>query len=190
MSGLLAMHKGKVNADPLTFRKPQEDQAMPQATMRTAIVEVIHVTIACNRPFETVRDALVGDIPALDPQLMKMLIGANAAEIEERRAAGPKLWLFEMRDHGALVAAEGHAEKAIQFEIGNPLTAERMTRHRLAAGLYAPLRIVLYEDEQGRAFFEHDLPSSFFNQFGVEEVAKIGRELDEELKQALMAAAG
>ena len=163
---------------------------MPRTTMRTAIVEVIHVTIACRRPFEAVYDAFVKDMPALDPQLVRSLKGANAAETEERRATGPKLWLFETRDHGALVAAEGHAKKAIQFEIGNPLTAERMTRHRLAAGLYAPLRIVLYEDEQGRAFFEHDLPSSLFNQFGVEEVAKIGRELDEELKQALMAAAG
>ncbi|MEJ1969461.1 MAG: DUF302 domain-containing protein [Rhizomicrobium sp.] len=163
---------------------------MPQATMRTTIVEVVHVTIACGRPFEAVRDALVRDVPALDPQLTKLLIGANAAEIEERRAAGPKLWLFETRDHGALVAAEGHAKKALQFEIGNPLTAERMTRHRLAAGLYAPLRIVLYEDEQGRAVFEYDLPSSLFNQFGHDRIAETGRELDEELKQVLMAAAG
>jgi Domain of unknown function DUF302 len=163
---------------------------MPQATMRTAIVEVVHVTIACGRPFEAVRDALVKDVPALDPQLMKLLIGANAAEIEERRAAGPKLWLFETRDHGALVAAEGHTKKAIQFEIGNPLTAERMTRHRLAAGLYAPLRVVLYGDEQGRAAFEYDLPSSLFGQFGDERVTKTGRELDEELQQVLMAAAG
>jgi hypothetical protein len=162
---------------------------MPQATMRTAIVEVVHVTIACGRPFEAVRDALVKDVPALDPELTKLLIGANSAEIEERRA-GPKLWLFETRDHGALVAAEGREKKAIQLEIGNPLTAERMTRHRLAAGLYAPLRVVLYEDEQGRAAFEYDLPPSLFGQFGDERVAKTGRELDEELKQVLMAAAG
>ncbi|MEI9996929.1 MAG: DUF302 domain-containing protein [Rhizomicrobium sp.] len=163
---------------------------MSQATMRTSIVEVVHVTIACGRPFEAVRDALIKDVPALDPHLVELLIGANAAEIEQRRATGPKLWLFETRDHGALVAAEGQARKAIQFEIGNPLTAERMTRHRLAAGLYAPLRIVLYEDEQRRAVFEYDLPSSLFNQFGNEEVAKTGCELDEELQHVLMAAAG
>jgi hypothetical protein len=163
---------------------------MPQASMHTAIVNVVHVTIACGRPFEAVRDALVKDVPALDPQLMKLLTGANTAEIAERHAAGPKLWLFEMRDHGALIAAEGHAKKAIQFEIGNPLTAERMTRHHLAAALYAPLRIVLYEDAQGRAVFEYDLPSSLFSQFGDMRVAKTGHELDEELKQALIAAAG
>jgi hypothetical protein len=65
-----------------------------------------------------------------------------------------------------------------------------MTRHRLATNLYAPLRIVLHEDEQGRAALEYDLPSSLFSQFGDERVAKTGRELDEELKQVLMTAAG
>ena len=163
---------------------------MPQAEMHTEIVEVVHVTIVCGRPFEAVRDALVKAVPELDPQLIKLLIGANAAAIAERRAADPKLWLFETRDHGALVAAEGHAKKAIQYEIGNPLTAERMTRHRLTAGLYAPLRIILFEDTQGHAIFEYDLPSSLFAQFKSEPISKIGRELDEELKQVLMAAAG
>ncbi len=161
---------------------------MPRATLRTAIVEVVHVTIACGQSFEAVREALVKGIPALDPRLVQVLIGASAAEIEARRASGPRLWLFETRDHGALVAAEGHAKKAIQFEIGNPLTAERMTRYRLAAGLYAPLRVILYEDELGRAIFEYDLPSSLFNQFGDARVAGTGRELDEELKQVLLAA--
>ena len=163
---------------------------MPQTTMHTAILEVVHVTIACRQSFEAVRDAIVREVPALDPRLMQILKDENTAEVEERRAAGPNLWLFETRDHGALVAVEGQAKKAVQFEIGNPLTAERMTRHRLAAGLYAPLRIVLYEDEQGRAAFEYDLPSSLFKQFDDEEVAGTGRELDEELKQVLVAAAG
>jgi hypothetical protein len=44
--------------------------------------------------------------------------------------------------------------KAMQYEIGNPLTAERMTRYVLGAALYAPLRIVPYEDASGRAIFE------------------------------------
>ena len=163
---------------------------MPQTTTHTATVEVIHVTIECRRPFEAVRDAIVQGVPALDPELMEILKAADTAEIKERRAAGPNLWLFETRDHGALIAADGHVKKAVQFEIGNPLTAERMTRRRLAASLYAPLRIILYEDEQGCAAFEYDLPSSLFKQFGDNGVAETGRELDEELKQVLVAAAG
>ena len=164
--------------------------AMPRATAHTSIVAVVHVTIACGRSFEAVRDALVGALPALDPRLIELLAHGDAEAIEQRRASGPSLWLFETRDHGALVAADGHARKALQFEIGNPLTAERMTRRRLAAGLYAPLRIVLYEDDQHRAIFEYDLPSSLFEQFEDAQVTETGRELDDELRQVLTAAAG
>src|SRR6266478_741552 len=77
----------------------------------------------------------------------------------------PKLWLFLVRNHGELTAADGLTAKAMQYEIGNPLTAERMTRHVLAAALYAPLRVVLYEVPSGRGVFEYDLPSSLFGQF-------------------------
>ena len=75
-------------------------------------------------------------------------------------------------------AADGQNSKAMQYEIGNPLTAELMTRRVLAAGLYAPLRVVLFEDKAGKAIFEYDLPSSLFSQFGDEQVAQVGRELD------------
>jgi hypothetical protein len=61
---------------------------MAQATIRTVIVEVVHVTITCEQAFEAVRNALVKDVPPLDPQLTQLLMGANTAEIEERRAAG------------------------------------------------------------------------------------------------------
>ena len=46
----------------------------------------------------------------------------------------------------------------MQYEIGNPLTATRMTQHQLPASLYAPLRVVLYENEAGHAVFEYDCP--------------------------------
>ena len=52
---------------------------MPQAKVSTAIVEVVHVTIACGRSFEAVHHALLNDVRALDPQLIKLLISADAA---------------------------------------------------------------------------------------------------------------
>jgi uncharacterized protein (DUF302 family) len=93
-----------------------------------------------------------------------------------------------VRNHGALLAAEGRTSKAMQYEIGNPVTASGMTRYALAAGLYAPLRVVLYEDESGHPIFEYDLPSSLFAQFGDERVTEVGRELDLELEALLQAA--
>jgi hypothetical protein len=64
-----------------------------------------------------------------------------------------------------------------------------MTRHRLAAALYAPLRVVLFEDEQGRGIFEYGRPSSFFGQFGDEGVTEVGRYLDTALETVLRNAA-
>jgi len=64
-----------------------------------------------------------------------------------------------------------------------------MTRHQLPAALYAPLRVVLYENDAGHAIFEYDLPSSLFGQFGDGRVAAVAYELDASLRRALIDAA-
>ena len=56
---------------------------------------------------------------------------------------GPELSIFLVRDHGALLKVAGKARNALQYDIGNPVTASLMTRYRLAAALYAPIRVVL-----------------------------------------------
>lgn len=156
--------------------------------LRTLSVE--HRALQCARSFDEVHRALIDLLPALKPEVSEILVRGEKEKVASARREWPKLWLFLARNHGALTAADGRNSKAIQYEIGNPLTAERMTRHVLAAGLYAPLRVVLYEDESGRAIFEYDLPSSLFGQFGDDRVAQVGRELDAELETALRAASG
>jgi uncharacterized protein (DUF302 family) len=160
------------------------------ATRTAKVLAVEHITLVCRGSFEAVHSALVKRLPQLDPTLANLLVEAKTEEIAAQRANGPKLWLFLTRDHGSLLAAEGRIAKAKQYEIGNPLTAERMTRYQLPAALYAPLRVVLYEDEQGRVMFEYDQPSSLFGQYGDERVTQVGRELDDELEQVLLDAAG
>ena len=154
-------------------------------------ISVEHRALECSRPFEAVHRALIEFVPALKPEITEMLVRRDEEKIAIARRDWPKLWIFLVRDHGALTAADGQSSKAMQYEIGNPLTAESMTSHVLAAGLYAPLRVILYEDAATRrSIFEYDLPSSLFGQFGDERVAKVGRELDTELESALLAASG
>jgi uncharacterized protein (DUF302 family) len=64
-----------------------------------------------------------------------------------------------------------------------------MTQHDLAAGLYAPLRVMLYETETGTATFEYDRPSTLFGQYGDERVTAVAKQLDLEIYDALIDAA-
>ena len=109
---------------------------------------------------------------------------------KEALQRGPELAIFSARDHGGLLRIASLARKAVQYEIGNPLTATRMTQHQLPAALYAPLRVLLYENEAGRAVFEYDRPSSLFDQFGDKRVTAVARELDASLVGVLVKAAG
>ncbi len=162
---------------------------MPVSQQRRMFM-IEHRILKCSRPFELVHHDLVAGVPALRPDLAEMLSHGERENVDAARRNLPKLWMFLTRDHGALTAVDGLRAKAIQYEIGNPLTAERMTRHVLAAALYAPLRVVLYEDERGQAVLEYDLPSSLFAQFGDDRVTSVGLELDEELEATLLIAAG
>lgn len=154
---------------------------------RTIAVE--HVTLTSARSFAQVRSNLERTLPKLDGRIVEQLASGDVAKAKAYDDAGPKLSIFLERDHGALLQIAGRARNAIQYEIGNPLTASKMSRHRLAAALYAPLRVVLYESDDGTAVFEFDKPSSLFGQFGDAQVTEVARGLDASLEAALRSAA-
>ena|SRR5271170_7419704 len=162
--------------------------AVADAMVTQQVLQVEHVKIDSTKTFAEVETALDGAVPELNPA-----IAAALANGEEERAKelerGSELFIFLKRDHGALLQITGRPRKAIQYEIGNPLTATKMTRHKIPAALYAPLRVVLYENAAGGATFEYDKPSTLFGQFGDEQVTAVGRELDVELERVLRRAA-
>jgi hypothetical protein len=165
------------------------EHAMSQASVTSRTIAVEHIRIASARPFAEVRSKLEETVPKLDPGIVEALSRGDEKRAQDYEANGPKLSIFLARDHGALLQIAGGKQNAVQYEIGNPLTASTMTRHALAAALYAPLRVVLSEDEHGRGVFEYDKPSSFFGQFGDERVTAVGRYLDVALESALRNAA-
>lgn len=158
--------------------------------MGTVTLTVEHVTIASQLSFAQVRRNLEQGLPSLDRRIVDDLTAGNAAAVQSYDDTGPELSIFLARDHGALLAIAGQQRNAIQYEIGNPLTASKMTRHRLAAGLYAPLRVILYETGPSTCTFEYDKPSSLLGQFGDAQVTQVARGLDAALEAALRKAAG
>jgi uncharacterized protein (DUF302 family) len=148
-------------------------------------IEVEHIRIESAKPFAEAKAALEALVPLLDPAIPEALRRRDIVRANEALQRGPELAIFGARDHGGLLRTAGLARKAVQYEIGNPLTASRMTQHQLPAALYAPLRVVLYENEAGHAVFEYDRPSSLFGQFGDERVTVVARELDASLERVL-----
>jgi len=158
-------------------------------TTTTRTIQVEHVIIRSKKNFAEARATLERSLPKLNPEITALIASGDTKRLHEKLEAGPELSIFLSRDHGSLLRIAGHARKAVQYEIGNPLTASKMTRHQLAAGLYAPLRVILYEDQEGGSAFEYDRPSSLFGQFGDQKVDDVARGLDVALERAIRNAA-
>jgi hypothetical protein len=127
-------------------------------------------------------------MPQLDPGILKLLADGDIERVDHEREHGPELSIFLVRDHGTLLQAAGRARNARLYDIGNSITASLMARYQLAAAQYAPIRVVLYENEAGHAVFEYDQPSSMFGQFDDEEMF-VARGLDSALGRVLLGAA-
>lgn len=153
---------------------------------------VNHVQVATDKPFEDVTKAFEAELGKFDGDVRKAATSSD--DIEEAKAkiaalAGPSgFMLFGTSDHGALLRLAGQKRKAIQYVVGNPVFALQMTQHDIRASLYAPLRVLIYENEEGRTCVEYDRPSSLFGQFGDSRIAPTASMLDRKL-EALVAKA-
>lgn len=159
------------------------------AKLTTTAITIEHVTLRSEKSFDAVREALEASVPPLDYAFEKLLQSGKVGEALDLLERLAPLSIFGTRDHGGLLATAGLTRKAIQYDIGNPFTASRMTRHVLSAGLYAPIRVLLREDAEGTVAFEYDRPATTFGQFGNPDVDSVARDLDDMLRTALAAAA-
>jgi uncharacterized protein (DUF302 family) len=155
-------------------------------------ITVDHVHLATDKPFEEVTAAFERQLGRFDPDVRKS--ATEIGDTEEAKArigamTGPSgFMLFGTQDHGSLLRLAGQKRKAIQYVVGNPLFAIQMTQHDIRASLYAPLRVLIYENEAGKTCVEYDRPSSLFGQFGSDRISPTATILDRKL-EALVAAA-
>lgn len=98
------------------------------------------------------------------------------------------LMIFTINDHGKVLSLFGITKKVIQYQIGNPLIASRMTSKDLLAAIYAPLRVLVYQAEDGRTYVDYEKPSDIFGQFSNEDIIKVGQVLDVKFKTLILAA--
>src|SRR6516225_1973272 len=150
-------------------------------------VTIEHVHVETEKPFAEVAAALEARIGKFDPAVYEQLRGGADPEAVRARlealAGSSGFMVFRTSDHGALLRLAGQDKKAMQYLVGNPLFAIQMTQHDIRAGLYAPLRVLIYENEEGKTCVEYDKPSSLFGQFGNAKVTDVATMLDRKLEQ-------
>jgi uncharacterized protein (DUF302 family) len=154
--------------------------------MNTVRIAVDHVQVTADKPFDDVKKALETQLGQFDPEAYRAL--ADEKDLEKVKAridamAGSSGFMrFSANDHGALLRLAGQKKKAIQYVVGNPLIAYQMTQHDLRAGLYAPLRVLIYENERGGTCLEYDKPSSLFGWLANERIAPTATLLDRKME--------
>ena len=155
--------------------------------MNLTRITVKHICVVADKPFDKLTRAFEKQLGQFNPEVYKSLsTGVDADRVRAKIEAmvGPSgFMLFGTNDHGALLRLAGQKKKAIQYVVGNPLFALQMTQHDIRASLYAPLRVLIYENEDGKTCVEYDKPSSLFGQFGNTRVAEVATMLDRKLEQ-------
>jgi uncharacterized protein (DUF302 family) len=155
------------------------------------IIQVEHIRIDTDKSYGEVRAALE-KLPRFDERIRALLNYGEIARVkaELKKIQGDAgLVIFSAATHGDWLQILSERRDAVQYVIGNVLVSTQMTRHELAAGLYAPLRIMLYEGKAGTATFEYDRPSTLFGQYGNESVTAVATELDQKIYDVLIRAA-
>jgi uncharacterized protein (DUF302 family) len=157
-------------------------------------INIEHIRLSAGKPYEQVIAAFENQLGHFDPHAyVDLQHGVDPAAVKARiegMAGSSGFMIFKTSDHGSLLRIVGKPRKAMQYLLGNPLFAIEMTQHAIGAGLYAPLRVLIYEDEGGKTWVEYDLPSSLFGQFKNERVDRVALMLDQKLEKLTATAMG
>ena len=125
----------------------------------------------------------VDDVKALTER------GAAWAEMLDLVAdSAPHGFLIYWRnDVHPVMQLAGDQNDCVAYLMGNVTIAEQMFRYDPRAMLYVPLRTLIWEDGDARAWFTVDQPSVLFASFQIRGVSAIGVELDRKLAALLEA---
>ncbi len=140
---------------------------MPQNTFSIQPFEAKRVRIESTRSFEEVRlnlRSLVGTTAI--PQGSTQEQGSVPTREQFEHAIGSQVGesdftLFFALDYGQWLPLFGIQRKVMRWVLGNPLIAITMIRHDITASLFAPVELLLMENELGGgSTVIYDLPSS------------------------------
>jgi uncharacterized protein (DUF302 family) len=106
---------------------------------------------------------------------------ADFKKIFKAREGRSGFMRFLTIDHGSWLGHFDRPSKAILYVLGNPLVAITMMKHDIGAGLNVPVRMYIYEGEDGAARVGYDLPSTLMSGLDNAAVTDAAHKLDTKL---------
>jgi uncharacterized protein (DUF302 family) len=125
-----------------------------EAKVRTRPFSGVRIVVDTPVPIEQVLQRLrasmgTASIPDVNVIARTAATEAEFAKQVERFVGESGFVLFAEYDHGAWLQRYGIRRRTVRWVLGNPLIAITMLRHDITAGLFAPVEILVTEQENG-----------------------------------------
>ena len=137
---------------------------MSTSEPQTVPFDGVRLRYASTRSFDDLVDALLADVghdPVPIDDIGTLHATWESYEHEVQSHVGPSgFMLFGSLNHGGWIAKAGIHRKVLRLIIGNPLIAITMIRHDVTAGLFAPVDLLLTEEDNGTSALTYVVPSS------------------------------
>ncbi len=159
-------------------------------------IPVEHVVVTSDRSYEQVVAALEAQLGQRadwdELQQMMTTYGtfAQALQLIEPQIGTSGFTIFSKLDPGNLLTLEGKPTRALQYALGNPLLANQMIEHAPEIALYAPLRLVVYENRAGNAVVAYERFTSQLAQYPQPEIAAVAQMVEQKLEEMIAEATG
>jgi uncharacterized protein (DUF302 family) len=138
-----------------------------------------------TKSFDDVVAALLADVGEQSVLINDIAVQFDSWESFEQKVqsyVGPSgFMLFATFDHGAWIGKTGIDRKVVRVVIGNPLIAITMLRHDVTAGLFAPVELLITEEDDGHSALTYVVPSSLMVVQPNEPLRTAALELDAKL---------
>jgi uncharacterized protein (DUF302 family) len=159
---------------------------MKDSTPREIPFPGVRIRFDSNKSFDEVLSSLLADVG--DKPLLINDVAANSASWDDYKKeieshVGPSGFsLFATIDHGAWIKKVGIRRKVLRLIIGNPTIAITMLRHDLTAGLFAPVELILVEEDDDQCSLTYVRPSSLMVVEKNDALLDAAKQLDSKLE--------
>ncbi len=164
---------------------------------QTTQITIEHIVVVSDRSYERVIEALEAQLgPRADWEKIARALNTpttsweEAHQIIEQQLGTSGFTILSKIEPGALLRLSGKPTRATQYAIGNPLLAIQMIEHAPEAALYAPLRLVVYENRAGKAVVAYERFTSQLAQYPNPEIAPVAQLVEQKLEELVAEATG